>query len=386
MTERAKLPLVCGWMALTAACGCHSGDKQGAAALRSTGMPANRGVVSDTGPQAPMRFYFGNLHAHTEYSDGEESPRAAYKWARDVLGLHFYAVTDHSERISAKEWRLTGQAAEDFDEHGRFVALRGFEHNVDFIGQSGHANIFATKDHLGIWDALSMDVDEVYEWVRQRNGLMQLNHPGRPSGVFDDLRLRSWANPWVFAIETGNKAHGNNSGRYLQYYQRALDAGWRLAPANNQDNHSLEITSHRTVILAPALSRAALLAAMRRRRLYSSDDPNMKVTFKLDQAWMGSDVLVDTDAVTLTIAVEDDEPITRVEVVTNRGAIAAERSFGRDRAVSWKPTVSVIGRTFLFVKVYQRNLRDADGGHNTQIAVTAPIWLRRPRHRPPNAP
>lgn len=39
--------------------------------------------------------HFGNLHAHTSYSDGSGTPAEAYRMACDA-GLDFYAITEHN--------------------------------------------------------------------------------------------------------------------------------------------------------------------------------------------------------------------------------------------------------------------------------------------------
>ena len=43
--------------------------------------------------------YFGNLHAHTSYSDGKKTPKDAFQHARDVAKLDIMIVTDHLEQL-----------------------------------------------------------------------------------------------------------------------------------------------------------------------------------------------------------------------------------------------------------------------------------------------
>ena len=54
-----------------------------------------------------MSLYKGELHAHTSDSDGVGTPRDAYIYARDVAGLDFFAVTDHSNSSSSATYHKT---------------------------------------------------------------------------------------------------------------------------------------------------------------------------------------------------------------------------------------------------------------------------------------
>jgi len=47
-------------------------------------------------PPASPNFYFGNLHAHTSYSDGSGTPKQAFTYARQTGNLDFMAVTEHN--------------------------------------------------------------------------------------------------------------------------------------------------------------------------------------------------------------------------------------------------------------------------------------------------
>jgi hypothetical protein len=173
------------------------------------------------------------------------------------------------------------------------------------------------------------------------------------------------------ALETANGGDGNNDNQYESYYIMALDKGWKPAAVSNMDNHSLSTNSHRTVVVAPQLTREDILQGIRERRVYSSDDPNMEVVYKAGAAWMGSTISGSGNQ-TLTIEVTDDENITKIEVITNGGAIAAS-SYFNDSYVLYEPTVSVSGSCYFYVKVYENNTLDSDLGE--QITITSPIWF-----------
>ncbi len=318
-----------------------------------------------------MDFFFGNLHSHTGYSDGEGTAEEAFQWARHSTSYDFYVVTDHAELLTAEEWQKTAEQADSFNEDGTFIALRGFEWSNPFVG---HANVYDTEDFTSA--SLSFFLRWFYDWVEDNEGLAQFNHPGREPNLFGNMAYDERVADNFFAVETGNKDDGNNDSTYLPYYSLFLDRGWRLAPTSNQDNHSPETNCHRTAFIGEHLTRHDLLEAMRSRRLYSSDDPNVRVVFKLGPAWMGSEVETRESDAEFTVIVEDDEPITYLELITNGGAVVNSKTLEDDeRIVSWHPTVEVPGKAYYYLQVTTLNEWEEDGEDPVQIAVTAPIWV-----------
>ncbi|THB69216.1 MAG: hypothetical protein D6B28_11760 [Gammaproteobacteria bacterium] len=321
-----------------------------------------------------MTIYLGNLHSHTSHSDGEGLPRDIYPWARNTCQLDFYTISDHGEQLSEEEWDDTEYWRLQNDAPGSYIPVRAFEQSI-YFDQEGHANIFTTGRHQD-WRGVFKTQKQVYEWVDEQNALMQLNHPGRPDGFFDDFKYYDWADPHVFAIETANKGNGNNSNAYLQHFTRALDKGWHLAPTAGWDNHdvnSCKIT--RTGAIMPALDNDTLVDTMRNRRLYSSDDPTLRLIFKMGHHWMGEIVPNAGNTVTFTIAAEDEEPITRIELITDGGVVVASMDQYDYKAV-WRPTVNVGNSRYFFAKFYGENFFENDSGRNDQVAVSAPIWVK----------
>ncbi len=54
--------------------------------------------------QGQFKAYWGNLHAHTSYSDGELTPAKAFTHAKGA-GLDFMWITDHKGQMSQTQWQ-----------------------------------------------------------------------------------------------------------------------------------------------------------------------------------------------------------------------------------------------------------------------------------------
>ncbi len=328
-----------------------------------------------------MHLYRGNLHSHTSYSvtDGEGTPAGALAWARDTAGFDFYAITDHAEFLNPLTWWDTGCQVNRFNRDGDFVAIRGFEWSNPYYGHSCVWNTPAYTNAI-----LNPAPDLFYSWLVLNNGLAEFNHPGREAGVFDQMAYKESGVKQFCAMEVGNKEVGVNDAEYFNWYIQALDKGWILAPTENQDNHTTATNSHRTVVVAPSLTRDNVLDALRQRRVYSSDDPNMDVVFKCNNAWLGSTIQAGAgDTLTFEVAVEDDENISKLELVSNGGEVVAEKSFNpasNSRKVHWEPSFSVTehaaGTSYFLLRVTEQDTNGEDDlGKGYQMAVTAPVWV-----------
>lgn len=315
-----------------------------------------------------MSIYFGNLHSHTSYSDGEGTPEEAFSWARD-LGLDFYAITDHAEQMSDKEWADTGERADEFYDPGSFVAMRGFEWSQPM---AGHINVFGTNEFTSAIKTTSLN--RMYGWIDEHDALAQFNHPGREEGPFvedfNDIAFDSRAVDNMVSIERGSKS---KIDKYYEYYPKALQNGWIVGPADNWDNHKLGGNPHRTAIIAEELTREALYEALASRRIYSTDDSNLRVVFRCNGEWMGSEV--QGDQLSFDVVVEDDEPIKRLEILNERGDVVLSMD-ADSSSVEWRPELEAKDRAY-YLRVFEidANGDEPEAPEGLQIAVTAPVWV-----------
>lgn len=329
-----------------------------------------------------LSHYFGQLHSHTNISDGTGSLDEAYSWAKNH-GADYYAVTDHSnwfdndtaaslaDGSASKAWTNAQFTADKYDKEDDFTAIYGYEMTWSgSTGGWGHINTFNTPG-FETRSNKAMDLQNYYNTLQtQPQSISQLNHPGKTFGDFADFGYYSEATDKVVnLVEVGNGEGPIRGSGYFpsyEYYTRALDKGWHVAPTNNQDNHKgkwFTANNARTVIIATDNSRGDIYDSIRNLNVYASEDENMIVDYTVNGSLMGSS-LGEVDKLNFKVNITDDETIKKVSVISNGGVEVVSKEFN-SKNVDWQFELSP-EYTYYYLKIVQG---DQD------IAVTAPVWV-----------
>lgn len=328
-------------------------------------------------------LYFGQLHAHTDISNGAGSVEEAFQYASQVDGLDFFAVTDHSDSFDnadmgaidadgadiSADWAAGKQAAASVTGED-FVGLFGFEMTWPEDKQLGHISTFntpgwQTRDQAD-FENVPTALENYYKALTSVPGsVSQFNHPDDIHGDFE--RFDHYSPKYDAAVSLLEVA-GEDGVVDCGYYDRALDEGWHVAPTNNQNNHKGQwgdASDARTVVLAKDLTEESLYAAMKDRRVYATQDSDLTVYYQLNGAVMGS-ILPKSEEAEITVFLSDptDEAIGNVEVVTDGGAVLVSEYVETPSQVLELPASG--GRSYYYLRITQ-----PDG----DVAVTAPVWM-----------
>ena len=328
-------------------------------------------------------LYFGQLHAHTDISNGAGSVEEAFQYASQVDGLDFFAVTDHSDSFDnadmgtidangadiSADWAAGKQVAASVT-NGDFVGLFGFEMTWPEDKQLGHISTFntpgwQTRDQAD-FENVPTALENYYRALASVPGsVSQFNHPDTVHGDFE--RFDHYSPQYDAAVSLLEVA-GEDGVVDCGYYDRALDEGWHVAPTNNQNNHDGQwgdASEARTVVLAKSLTEEALYAAMKDRRVYATQDSDLAIYYELNGTVMGS-IIPKSESAAVTVFLSDptDEAIGNVEVVTDGGAVLVSEYVETPSQVLELPASG--GRSYYYLRITQ-----PDG----DVAVTAPVWM-----------
>ena len=332
-----------------------------------------------TGEGAPvlpdgMHAYFGDLHSHTGYSDGKGTPAEAYVSGR-ARGLGFLSVTDHSNwfDVGGVEWADELVQANSATVDGAFVGLRGFEWTHDTVG---HINVYASDTYVNAKVAPYNDLTTFYNWLvttaATGTAVAQFNHPWEEYGDFNHFAYNAAADG-VIQLQELSEGDADVPGSYHSFeaaYRQSLAAGWHVGATANSDAHNADWgskTPHRTGIVAPNLTQADLLEAMRAQRTFATEDSTLALTMRANGTWMGS---VISNALSIqfdVVALDPDaEPLT-FTLYDNGIPLLTSTQCSGATTCAWQPVIHPIGPGghHYFVKAVQ-----GDGDQ----AWSSPIW------------
>ena len=386
---------------------CSGGTKY------ATGTPLTGSVVTTNA--ITNNYYFGNLHAHSDYSDGNTdqpgyTPALDYDYAKTAECMDYLGISEHNhfsaETLLSNYHLGVNQATTFNSSNPNFLALYGMEWGT--IGTGGHAliygngmdNLWGWESGSGAWGASNnYDVFVPKGIYTGSTGLFKntndniatntfasLAHPGL--GDFNNLDAIAYdvaADNAIaaVAVESGPSTSANttysepaSSMSYLWYYQTLLAKGYHLGPTIDHDNHKTtfgKTTRSRTAIISPVLTKSAIIAAVRNMNFYATQDCDTKVDFTINTKIMGT-VFTDRFAPNISVTLTDATTITSGAVIRVMYGVPGSGTM----AVKID---SAIGSSLNFTDI---NLSNNSTGYyyiditnGTKRIVTAPVWYTR---------
>jgi hypothetical protein len=262
-------------------------------------------------------FYFGNIHAHSGYSDGNKdsltsgmyTPYQDFLYANESEHIDFYGISEHNHSaagMASKQNYYNGVAdAELATIEDTFIAMYGMEWGI--ISQGGHILIYGYDSLIGwennLYDEYVQPTDFQGLWNvinSKPNCFGYLAHPSADD--FDSLLIKPWdfnADQAVVGMPfrsgpafSQNFTYSNPStSSYWSRYTQLLKQGYHVGIGLDHDTHYSVFgrsQQGRMGLLAPNLTKNDMMYALRKMHFYSTDDWNFRPDFRINEQPMGS--------------------------------------------------------------------------------------------------
>ncbi len=322
---------------------------------------------------------WGDLHGHSNLSDGTGTPEDFFRYSRDVAGLDAVALTDHDHWgvLALDEypelWQEIQAETERFHEPGRFVTILGYEwtswihghRHVLYFGGAGHVLSSIDERYENprqLWDALRGQAALTFAH-HSAGGPIATNWEYAPDPVLEPVTEVASVHGSSEASDAPQRIYDPVKGNFVR---DALARGYRLGFIGSGDSHDGHpglahlVSPYRAglaAVLTEDLSREGIRAALSERHCYATNGPRILLRCALDGKRMGSLVPPKTGPALLYVRAIACAPIATIELV--RGGKTVETLRGEehwDIETAFDPADLVTGEV-LYVRVTQ-----TDGG------------------------
>ncbi len=231
-------------------------------------IPAVFSLLSARTEQA-LRWYKGNLHAHTTISDGGSSPESVIRWYKDH-GYDFLALTDHDTLVPPDDYAAL------HDE--RFLLIPTMEVSDEFAETPLHILALGLRDKTlmptkgyDVFNTLQNNVQA----IRALGALPVLCHPNFYWAYGADELSRIQDCDFFEVVNAHpdvDSAGGGDVAGTEEMWDFVLSRGKRMFGIGTDDMHDLAKRAGRSWIMVQAaeLSQEAVFAAMERGDFYTS--------------------------------------------------------------------------------------------------------------------
>lgn len=262
-------------------------------------------------PMGPPGWYRGDLHSHTDHSDGENTIEEMATFAKR-RGLDFLAITDHNT--------TTHMPVIDAWDDPPLLVVPGEEVTT----YSGHANVWGLREWVDFRFTSDAEINAALRWVEARQRPFSINHPKKvgPPWLFADpgFAVREvWQAPWRWY-----------NWESVNAWDEQLAAGRRIVPVGGSDAHSAPpaIPRHPHHVGDPTtwlyceggLTEASVLSAITAGRTTISDGPRGPfLALEQDEEGRITANYARAGGCTLEFIADGERPL-RVEPTRSRGS------------------------------------------------------------------
>lgn len=347
--------------------------------------------------QPPVeRLFWGDIHCHSFFSHGLRCPEELYAFARDEAFLDIFALTEHSEEITDRQWNYFTGVTNDFYDPGRFVTLVAFEWTSR---EWGHRNVYY-RDRSGplmsCTDPVYGQLSKLYQVASEKDALVIPHHSANAvMGVNWSLghnpeverlveiysiwgnseRARADGNPRPIRFAGGEKSGQHVLDALAMGRRYGFTAGGDTHDGRPGDDlHNLQKNIkeypklHRQGIMGvwtTGLTREAVFDALWNRRVFATTNVRIFLKFSINGHPMGSEFTPEGD-LSITVEAASENPIARVDLVRNGEDVRVFAPHRRDVVLRVKET-----HPEMAVWYYARLTRE--DGH---MAWSSPIWVK----------
>lgn len=308
-------------------------------------------------PEPEYKFFVGEMHGHTQLSDGRVDIDTYFKNIRDNAKLDFAALTDHDHGGVGRptlwdggkdsKWELIKSKVKEYREEGKFTTILGYERD-SYPFFNNLVLYFRNDDAEMVLDKRAGEfTEEGYRRVLANPDIIAVPHDtySITSGG-DFIRLdKDLIPPFLEIISRGDAAEYMGNPAFSEhscceggFFQDALRKGAKIGCIGGSDDHSglngMVVEQYGYPVMYPGVTGVwaeenthdAIFDALAAKRTYAfmlgkqdgEMGGRMMIDFRINGHWMGETIKRGDDRdLTIFFNVKADVAIKAVTLVKN---------------------------------------------------------------------
>jgi hypothetical protein len=357
-------------------------------------------LIDDCGGQE--RIYWGEIHAHTEMSDGIGEYSELYRHAQQEGCLDFAAATDHAEFFSDNQWLWMQDVTNAWNQPGRFVTLVGYETE----GKQRDRTVYTSRSRLKLFRGRyppTSSLDVVWEYFHGDEEFVGGVHALLAHGVNwghwqhhdpsverfveiysmwgasdfrDNPLVPDWVDKWIkqgtikppmttnellqkgakLGFTGGGDCHQGHCGFVSEDPEGQVAIPKHLAAY-------IQFRCGMTAAAMPDLDRNSLIGALRDRRTYATTGARILLDFT---AGLPMGAIGAAQEVECYVAVHAVQPIRLLEIIKDGNVVWSAEFNQLDVMTTWQDPELPNSEHYYYLHVIQTD------GH---MAWSSPIWV-----------
>lgn len=183
-----------------------------------------------------LKWFKGNIHTHTNRSDGDSEPEAVVRWYRRN-GYDFLVLTDHNHLTLLDHHAKASRFRRPLMIPGEEISLRLDNGAIAVhLGGIGIKRLVEPVDVVNVVDTLQANIDA----IRSAGGIASINHPNY-TWAFDDRQIVRVVGATLLEIFNGNNFMnvygGGGHPSYEEIWDRVLSVGRPIFGVAVDDSH-----------------------------------------------------------------------------------------------------------------------------------------------------
>ena len=351
------------------------------------------GIPKEYYPE-PCKYniYFGEMHGHTEMSDGHTTLDKYFRNIRDNAKLDFAAISDHDHGGIGKAelwdgpWDEIKAKVKEYYEPGKFTTILAYErdsypwYDNFIVYYNNHDGELIRGEHDG-----EITQDELLQ-ILKRDDVIAIPHDTYYLEAGADFKIMppELFTPMIEICSRGDAAEYFGTPYNIEefqfeggFWQDALKRGAKMGCIGGSDDHNcynglnlepryegdIGIYPGITGVLAEENTLESIFSAIKAKRTFAFMGGRMEIDFRINGHYMGEEFTCDNER-SIYIKVKADAPVKKITVVKNcRDYVAMTRT---EHLFFDNSVESDCDYYYLRVEV--------EGG---RCGWTSPIWINR---------